>query len=346
MGKLMVEVLPALLARSPELELTQLGARTKDGAFEAKGRVRYVGKGDLDDFDAKRDLEAEASLRVPVALVSRLAELGASPGPGAEEMDPETRKAIADSMKQAVAEQVEVLVQTGVAVREGEGILVSRLELKGGSLTLNGNPADELLAAAAEAFGGGPDVSGEALDGGAAADSDAGAADDSQAGTAARLFEQIMAVPDEDLETIERLYLQVIEEAPDTDEAEESHWRLATLYLQAYDTPKYAQARGVLEQFLARYPESQGVEVVRPALAFIYEELGEWSSAAQVYRDLINDAEGDPEAMAEYGYSYAKALQNAGDGQAAAVWYRQFLEVVSDPDDQRVQEARQALGEP
>ena len=155
-----------------------------------------------------------------------------------------------------------------------------------------------------------------------------------------------MAAPDDDLETIERLYLEVIEKAPDTDEAQESHWRLASLYLQAYDAPKYPEARAILEQFLARYPESEGVEVVKPALGFIYEELEDWPAAAATYGEFVESADGAPEVIAEYGYSYAKALQNAGRKDDAAVWYRRFLEVVSDPDDLRVQKAREQLGQP
>jgi tetratricopeptide (TPR) repeat protein len=347
MAQLMAEVLPALLARSPEIELTQLGARTKDGAFELKGKVRYVGKGDIAGFDPKADLEADATARIPVALVSRLAELGAVPGPDAEELDAETKKAIAESVKQAISQQIEMLVQSGLAVREGDGVLVSRFELKGGKMTLNGNPADELLSAAALAFGGEESSeSGEALNTWTAPDADAGAADGSQAAVAGRLFDQIMAAPDDDLETVERLYLEVIEKAPDTDEAQESHWRLATLYLQAYDEPKYPQARAILEQFLARYPESEGVEVVKPALGFVYEELEDWPAAAATYGEFVESADGAPEVIAEFGYAYAKALQNAGRKDDAAVWYRRFLEVVSDPDDQRVHKAKEALGQP
>jgi len=336
MAQLLAEQLPALLARSPELELTQLGARTKDGAFELKGRVRYAGKGDLANFDAKNDLEAEAGLRVHVALVSTLAQLGGE----AAEMD-------AEVMKQSVAQQIEMLVQSGLVVREGDGLLVSRLELKGGKLTLNGNPADDMLSAAALAFGG--DASGEPaedLNTWKAPDSDTSAADDSQAALAAQLFEQIMAAPDDDLETIERLYLEVIKKAPNTDEAQESHWRLAALYLQAFDAPKYPEARAILEQFLARYPESEGIEVVKPALGFIYEELEDWPAAAATYGEFVESADGAPEVIAEYGYSYAKALQNTGRKDDAAVWYRRFLEVVSDPDDLRVQKAREQLGQP
>ncbi len=347
MAQLMAEVLPALLARSPEIELTQLGARTNDGAFEVKGRVRYVGKGDIAGFDPKADLEADATARIPVALVSRLAELGAVPGPDAEGLDAETKKAIAEGMKQAISQQIEMLVQTGLAVREGDNVLVSRFELKGGKMTLNGNPADELLSAAALAFGGDESAdSGEAINTWTAPDSDTDAAGGSQSAVASQLFEQILAAPDDDLETIERLYLEVIEKAPETDEAQESHWRLATLYLQAYDEPKYAQARAILEQFLARYPESEGVEVVKPALGFIYEELEDWPAAAATYGEFLESADGVPEVIAEFGYSYAKALQNAGRKDDAAVWYRRFLEVVSDPDDQRVHRAKEALGQP
>jgi hypothetical protein len=54
----------------------------------------------------------------------------------------------------------------------------------------------------------------------------------------------------------EKLYLRLIEEHPQTEDAEEAHWALSALYLDGFDEPKEEEARKILEQFLARYPSS------------------------------------------------------------------------------------------
>ncbi|MDR1649377.1 MAG: hypothetical protein LBR71_03875 [Synergistaceae bacterium] len=54
----------------------------------------------------------------------------------------------------------------------------------------------------------------------------------------------------------EKLYLRLIDECPETEDAEEAHWALSALYLDEFDEPKEDEARKILERFLARYPSS------------------------------------------------------------------------------------------
>lgn len=133
----LLQLLPSFLARSPEIELVRLGAKTPEGTTELKGRVRYAGKGDLAAFAVETDLEAAFSLRVPEALIARLALATETAGEGGP-ADPQ-------AIRESVAAQTQMLVETGLLVRE-DGALVSRLELKDGKLTLNGQPADGLFA--------------------------------------------------------------------------------------------------------------------------------------------------------------------------------------------------------
>jgi uncharacterized protein YdgA (DUF945 family) len=133
----LLQLLPSFLARSPEIELTRLGAKTAEGTTELKGRVRYTGKGDLAAFAVETDLEAEWTLRVPEVLIERLAMATEPPAEGGP-ADPQ-------AVRESVAAQTQMLVDTGLLRRE-DGALVSHLELKGGKLTLNGQPADGLFA--------------------------------------------------------------------------------------------------------------------------------------------------------------------------------------------------------
>jgi tetratricopeptide (TPR) repeat protein len=177
---------------------------------------------------------------------------------------------------------------------------------------------------------------------GAAADAGAAAPQDPQA-LAKALFDQIQQADTYDLTTIERLYLEVMEKAPETDQAQESYWRLSNLYLQAYDDPKYPEARALLERFLARYPDSEGVPLVKRRLAFVYEEMKDWPKTVEIYSELFAAPEVPAEALQEYGFSYAQALKNAGRVEEARVWYRRFLEAMQGQDDFRVRVAHEDL---
>jgi len=175
---------------------------------------------------------------------------------------------------------------------------------------------------------------------GGAADAGTAAAQDPQA-LAKALFEQIRQADTYDLTTIERLYLEVMEKCPETDQAQESYWRLSNLYLQAYDDPKYPEARALLERFLARYPDSEGVPLVKRRLAFVYEEMKDWPKTVEIYSELFAAPEVPPEVLQEYGFSYAQALKNAGRAEEARVWYRRFLEAMQGQDDFRVRVAQE-----
>jgi uncharacterized protein YdgA (DUF945 family) len=133
----LLQLLPSFLARSPEIELTRLGGRTPEGTTELKGRVRYTGNGDLAAFAIETDLEAAWSLRIPEVLIQRLAVVTNAAGEGGT--------AELEAIRESVAIQTQMLVETGLLARE-DSALVSRLELKGGKLTINGQPADGLFA--------------------------------------------------------------------------------------------------------------------------------------------------------------------------------------------------------
>jgi len=137
MNAVLLQLLPGFLARSPEIELVRLGGKTPEGSTELKGRVRYTGSGDVAAFAIETDLEAAWSLRVPEALIQRLAATTDAAGEGGT--------AELEALRESVAMQTEMLVDTGLLLREN-GALVSRLELKGGKLTINGQPADGLFA--------------------------------------------------------------------------------------------------------------------------------------------------------------------------------------------------------
>jgi hypothetical protein len=70
----------------------------------------------------------------------------------------------------------------------------------------------------------------------------------------------------------ENLYLLLIEEFPETEDAEEAHWALSDLYLDEFGEPKEDEARKILEQFLARYPSSLWAPHVKSRLLWLRGE--------------------------------------------------------------------------
>ena len=159
------------------------------------------------------------------------------------------------------------------------------------------------------------------------------------------LFDQIRQADTYDLATIERLYLEVMEKCPETEQAQESYWRMSNLYLQAYDAPKYPEARALLERFLARYPDSEGVPLIKRRLVFVYEEMKDWPKAVELYGELFAGPDVAPEVLEEYGFSYAQALKNVGRTADAKVWYKRFLDAMKGQDDFRSRVAEADLKE-
>jgi hypothetical protein len=72
-----------------------------------------------------------------------------------------------------------------------------------------------------------------------------------------------------DAGTKEKLYLRLIEECPETEDAEEAYWALSALYLNDFDEAREEEARNVLERFLERYPSSLWVPHVENRLLWL-----------------------------------------------------------------------------
>ena len=67
----------------------------------------------------------------------------------------------------------------------------------------------------------------------------------------------------------EALYLQMMDECPDTETAAESYWALSNLYLDDFDEPQEDKAREILELFLKRYPSSRWTSHVESRLLWL-----------------------------------------------------------------------------
>ena len=86
----------------------------------------------------------------------------------------------------------------------------------------------------------------------------------------------------------EAIWKKIIEQCPNTEEAEAAFWALSNLYLDDFEEPREPQAREVLEQFLKRYPDSRWTSQVKCRLHFLCVGVDD-ERAAQLRGELLKD---------------------------------------------------------
>jgi hypothetical protein len=143
-----------------------------------------------------------------------------------------------------------------------------------------------------------------------------------QKALAKKLFTKLTQTPTHEYGTFEKLYQEVMQRCPDTIQAETSYWRLSNLYVMGYEPPKLNEAVELLEQFLKRYPKSDGAPQVKERLVSLYERTEKWCKAAGLYGEMfpVEPERPDPEAVPYY-VSYADALDKCGKPGQARAWY-------------------------
>lgn len=160
---------------------------------------------------------------------------------------------------------------------------------------------------------------------------DAAAADklslEEQQVRATELFNQIIQTDNYELDTIEHLYLQVIQECPDTEKAEESYFRLSNLYRMGFDPPEYKKLMVLLEEFLVRYPDSEGRAEMRDRLLRAYESSGQWDKVVAIYDEIVPGLSQDYPYYLVTHLDYARALEGIGDRDRALNIYQKVAEI-------------------
>ena len=152
------------------------------------------------------------------------------------------------------------------------------------------------------------------------------------------LFNKIAVKDDYDVQGIEPLFLEVIERAPRVRRAEEAYWMLCNMYMQAFDPPRNKDAAALLEQYLARYPDSRvldkkfsmfstpGLPLVKERLLFLYEQEEMWEKAAALYDEVIPDPKTAGEALLSHFIGYGGAMEQTGQKEKAIAAYTVYLE--------------------
>lgn len=163
---------------------------------------------------------------------------------------------------------------------------------------------------------------------------------------ALEIFRKLKDTPNDELETFNRLYREVIDKCPQTERAEVAYWRLSNLLILGYEPPRRKEAIALLEQFLARYPKSQGVDRIKNRLRVQYGETGQPCKEAALYGEIAPKVTDPPDGRGLAVWMlYADALAKCGQKAEAKKWYNKVLAADKDPDSLNVRAAKAALEE-
>ena len=69
----------------------------------------------------------------------------------------------------------------------------------------------------------------------------------------------------------EEILKRIIENSPDTEEAQAAYWDLAELYLSGFSEERKTDAENILNEFLERYPDSEWALNFRLKLLDLYD---------------------------------------------------------------------------
>ena len=149
-----------------------------------------------------------------------------------------------------------------------------------------------------------------------------------------------------ELDRFIELHKQVIERCPQTDQAEESCWRLSNLYMLGQDPPDFDNVIAVLEHLLKQYPETDLLPDAKNRLMVSYESTGRMNELVELYEELFKrdpDPEDDQTFMVR-ALEFGNALTAVGRGADAALWYQKVLERDNNRNSLEARAARARLG--
>jgi len=153
-----------------------------------------------------------------------------------------------------------------------------------------------------------------------------------QEALASEILGRLVDTPEDQVREFEKGYLEIINRCPDAPQVDVAYWRIGRLYRLAYNQPKNDKLIPLYEQFLQKYPESEGVPAIVNTLTVCLAEVENWERLVQIeFEYLLKNLSSDPSdnEIAIYGL-HADHLMKLGKTEAAARWYKRVL--VSDTD--------------
>lgn len=129
------------------------------------------------------------------------------------------------------------------------------------------------------------------------------------------------------LPKIEGLYENIIRQYPDAPLAQESYWKLITIYVEDYSPPAYDKAEIKYNEFLKKYPQSYIKGFIDDTLGDSYYKHTNWNGLLKLTSPVYNDyLENGKQPRPSMMFMYAEANYNLGNIEEAGKGY----EIVSE----------------
>lgn len=144
------------------------------------------------------------------------------------------------------------------------------------------------------------------------------------------------------LPRIEAAYRNVMNKFPGSKAAQESYWRLLSLYVNDYNPPHYEEAEDLYADFGATYPESPYRSLLEETLTGSYYRNAQWEKLLSFYTPVIRKfIETGSLQSSEAMFLYSEAKLNLRDFSEAGKGYRIIISFF--PDSKESMKARQRL---
>ncbi len=125
------------------------------------------------------------------------------------------------------------------------------------------------------------------------------------------------------LPKIEELYENIIRDYPDAPLAQESYWKLITIYVEDYSPPAYDKAEIKYNEFVKKYPQSYIKGFIDDTLTNSYYKNADWNGllklTAPVYQEYLEKGK---QPRASMMFMYSEANYNLGNIEEAGKCYK------------------------
>jgi tetratricopeptide (TPR) repeat protein len=125
------------------------------------------------------------------------------------------------------------------------------------------------------------------------------------------------------LPQIEVLYENIIRDYPDAPLAQESYWKLITIYVEDYSPPAYEKAEIKYNEFLKKYPQSYIKGFIDDTLGNSYYRNADWNGLLKLTTPAYQEYfEKGKQPRASMIFMYAEANYNLGNIEEAGKGYK------------------------
>lgn len=129
------------------------------------------------------------------------------------------------------------------------------------------------------------------------------------------------------LPKIEATYFKIIAEYPDAPLAQESYWRLISIYVNDYAPPQYEKAEPLYYEFLQKYPGSGMKIPLEDTLSQSYHKNAKWEKLIAIHAQAVDEySEKGKISSPEPLFMYAEAKLHTGSIDDAEKYYKAVID--------------------